>query len=71
MTRIALISNPRSQRNKERMPAMRDAAARHPNLLHIELSDVQATAEVLRDLALRGVELVVVSAGDGTVQKIL
>lgn len=71
MTRIALISNPRSQRNKQRMPAMRDAAARHADLLHVELDDVQATAEVLRDLALREVELIVVSAGDGTVQKIL
>ena len=71
MTRIALISNPRSQRNKTIMPAMRVAAARHADLVHVELDDVQATAKVLRDLARRGVELIVVSAGDGTVQKIL
>jgi hypothetical protein len=71
MTRVALISNPRSQRNKERMPAMRNAAARHADLLHIELEDVQATAEVLRDLARKGVDVIVVSAGDGTVQKVL
>ena len=71
MTRIALISNPRSQRNKKRMPAMREAAARHADLLHVELDDVQATAQVLRDLAQRGVDLVAISAGDGTVQKVL
>jgi hypothetical protein len=71
MTRIALISNPRSQRNKQAMPVMRDAAARHADLLHIELDDVQATAQVLRDLAQHEVELIIVSAGDGTVQKIL
>lgn len=71
MTRIALISNPRSQRNKQRMPAMRDAAVRHADLVHVELDDVQATAEVLRDLARREVDLIVVSAGDGTVQKVL
>jgi Diacylglycerol kinase catalytic domain len=71
MTRIALISNPRSQRNKKHMPAMREAAARHPDLLHVELDDVHAAAEVLRGLARRDVDLVAVSAGDGTVQKIL
>lgn len=71
MTRVALISNPYSQRNKQRMPAMREAAARHADLLHVELEDVQATAAVLRDLAHREVDLIVVSAGDGTVQKIL
>jgi diacylglycerol kinase (ATP) len=71
MTRIALISNPRSQRNRKRMPAMRDAAARHADLLHVELDDVQATADVLCDLARQEVDLVVVSAGDGTVQKII
>jgi hypothetical protein len=71
MTRIALISNPRSQRNKTRMPAMRDAATRIADLVHVELDDVQATAQVLHDLARRQVDLIVVSAGDGTVQKIL
>jgi hypothetical protein len=71
MTRVALISNPRSQRNKQRMPAMRDAAARHADLLHVELDDVQATAEELCNLARKEIDLIVVSAGDGTVQKVL
>ena len=71
MTRVALISNPRSQRNKQRMPAMRNAAARHADLLHVELEDVQATAEVLRNLARKEIDVIVVSAGDGTVQKVL
>jgi hypothetical protein len=71
MIRIGLISNPRSQRNRQRMPAMRAAAARHPELLHVELESVQATAETLRDFARREVSLIIVSGGDGTVQKVL
>lgn len=71
MIRIGLISNPRSQRNRRRMPAMRAAAARHGDLLHVELEDISATAEALRDFARREVELVIVSGGDGTVQKVL
>jgi hypothetical protein len=71
MTRIGLISNPRSQRNRRGMPAMRDAVAGHPDLLHVELEDVSATSEVLRDFAWREVDLIVVSGGDGTVQKVL
>jgi len=71
MMRVGLISNPRSQRNRQRQPAMREAVAGHPDLLHAELDSVHATADVLRDFARREVGLIVVCGGDGTVQKIL
>ncbi len=71
MTPIGLIINPRSQRNRQDMSAVRRAAARHGGLLHVELDDVHAAAQVLRDFARREVGLVVVSGGDGTVQKVL
>ena len=71
MMRAGLISNPLSQRNRQRQPAMRDAVAGHPDLLHAELDSVHATAEVLRDFARREVKLLIVSGGDGTVQKVL
>ncbi|MGH6962222.1 MAG: diacylglycerol kinase family protein, partial [Dongiaceae bacterium] len=71
MMRAGLISNPLSQRNRERQPAMRDAVAGHPDLLHAELDSVHATADVLRDFARREVNLLIVSGGDGTVQKVL
>jgi hypothetical protein len=71
MMRAGLISNPLSQRNRERQPAMRDAVAGHPDLLHAELDSVHATADVLRDFARREVGLLIVSGGDGTVQKVL
>lgn len=71
MMRVGLISNPRSQRNRQRRPAMRDAVAGHPDLLHAELDSVHATADVLRDFARREVGLIIVCGGDGTVQKVL
>jgi Diacylglycerol kinase catalytic domain len=71
MMRAGLISNPLSQRNRARQPAMRQAAAGYPDLLHAELDSVHATAEVLRDFARREVGLLIVSGGDGTVQKVL
>jgi hypothetical protein len=71
MMRAGLISNPLSQRNRQRQPAMRDAVAGHPDLLHAELDSVHATADVLRDFARREVGLLIVSGGDGTVQKVL
>ena len=71
MMRAGLISNPLSQRNRQRQPAMRDAIAGYFDLLHAELDSVHATADVLRDFARREVGLLIVSGGDGTVQKIL
>jgi hypothetical protein len=71
MTRIGLIINPRSQRNRRDMAAMRQAAAGHGDLMLVELDNVHATAQVLREFARREVALVVVSGGDGTVQKVL
>ncbi len=71
MMRAGLISNPLSQRNRQRQPAMRDAVAGYFDLLHAELDSVHATADVLRDFARREVGLLIVSGGDGTVQKVL
>jgi hypothetical protein len=71
MMRVGLISNPLSQRNRQRQPAMREAVDGHPDLLHAELDSVHATADVLRDFARREVGLIAVCGGDGTVQKVL
>lgn len=69
--RAGLISNPLSERNRLRQPALREVVAGHPDLLHEELDSVHATADVLRDFARREVGLVIVCGGDGTVQKVL
>jgi len=71
MMRAGLISNPLSERNRLRQPALRDAVAAHPDLLHEELDSIHTTTDVLHDFARREVGLVVVCGGDGTVQKVL
>ena len=69
MTRIGLISNPHSQRNRRDMADLRAAARRHRDLLHLELASIDGMAEALREFARREVGLVAVAGGDGTVQK--
>lgn len=71
MIRVGLISNPRSQRNKRQMPALRAAAAAQPELLHVEIDSVHTIHEVLHEFARRDVGLIVVSGGDGTIQKVV
>lgn len=71
MTRVGLISNPRSQRNKRQMPELRAAAAAQRDLLHVEIDSVHTIHEVLHDFARREVGLIVVSGGDGTIQKVM
>lgn len=71
MIRVGLISNPRSQRNKRQMPELRAAAAAQRDLLHVEIDSVHTIHEVLDDFARREVGLIVVSGGDGTIQKVM
>jgi hypothetical protein len=69
MTRIGLISNPHSQRNRRDMTALRAAARGHRDLLHIEIESIAGMADALREFARREVGLVAICGGDGTVQK--
>lgn len=71
MIRVGLISNPRSQRNKRQMPELRAAAAAQRDLLHVEIDSVHTIHEVLHEFARREVGLIVVSGGDGTIQKVM
>lgn len=71
MTRIGVITNPRSRRNKGNPAAIRAAVEAHRELLHAELEDISALPEVLRDFAAREVGVIVVNGGDGTVHAVL
>ena len=71
MTKIGLISNLHSQRNRRDMPAIRDALARHPAVLHDEIDRIEDLVPGLRRFARRGVDHVIVNGGDGTVQATL
>ena len=68
MATIGVISNPRSHRNRRGLQAVRALLARNPGVAHDEIERVEALPAALDDFAARGVDLVVVNAGDGTVQ---
>ncbi len=68
MTTIGVISNRMSHRNQRGLQAVRELLAQDPAVLHDEIEDVAALPAALDGFAARGVELVVVNAGDGTVQ---
>lgn len=69
--RIGVISNPHSRQNLRDMPAIRAVLAERPAVLHRELHSRDDDATVVRDFAEAGVEIVILSGGDGTVQGIL
>ncbi len=71
MTRIGIISNPRSRQNLRRMAAIRAQLVRHPRVRHRELLGRADNAAAVREMAEWGAELVIVSGGDGTVQGVL
>ena len=69
-TRIGVISNPRSRRNQQGNPVHRRAGAT-PEMLMAEPATKDALAGALADFAARGIELIVVDGGDGTVRDVL
>lgn len=71
MLKIALISNPRSQRNKRGLEELRAAVARLPEVIHVELGDQPSLAGTVSELARQRVGLLVINGGDGTVQRLL
>lgn len=70
-TRIGVISNTRSRRNRRGMTAVRAVLANHPGTLHAELDRIGDVGGVLEEFARREVDLVVVNGGDGSVQATL
>lgn len=70
MTSIAVISNPLSGRNRGGLERIRAMAAR-AGVPHFETQSLNDLEVVLRDLARRGVEVLAVNGGDGTVRAVL
>jgi hypothetical protein len=69
--KVGLLSNPRSERNRRGLEDVHAAGAGRPDVLHERLDEGRELGEVLRDFAGREVGLLVVSGGDGTVQRLL
>jgi len=71
MSRIGVISNVRSQRNRREMPALRAVLGRHPGVLHREFEAIGELPGILRELGERELDLLAINGGDGTVQAVM
>jgi len=69
--RIGLLSNTRSERNRDGMAALAAVIDRAPEILHRRFRPEEGFGPPLRAMAEAGVELVVVNSGDGTVHGVL
>lgn len=69
--RIALVHNPRSGRNRRRPLDLDHLTREFPDLVPLRLEDGITPEVAAAELAARGVDLAVVSGGDGTLQKLL
>ncbi|NIJ06921.1 hypothetical protein FHS31_000503 [Sphingomonas vulcanisoli] len=71
MTRVALLSNPRSTGNRAILPRIRSFCAQHSEIFHYEVEDVDQIGAALRTIARVRPQVLVINGGDGTVQTIL
>ncbi len=71
MACVALLSNPRSTGNRALLPQVREYCARHPEIFHYEVEDVDQIGEAIRTLAMVSPRIIVINGGDGTVQAAL
>jgi hypothetical protein len=66
-----VISNPLSGGNRRGLAAIHRILRDRPEIPHCEARSAQDVREVLADFARRGVELVAVNSGDGTIQAVM
>jgi len=71
MPRIGVLINPNSGGNKNGLTAIRRTIAQYPRMSHCDVRKPPEVLAALEDFARRGVELVIVNGGDGTVQAVL
>jgi len=71
MTRVALLSNPRSTGNRSLLPRVRSFCAEHRDIFHYEVEHVDQIGKALRTIARVKPKVLVINGGDGTVQAAL
>ena len=72
MQSLAVISNPKSQRNRQgALDGLKTVLAEHPDVLHEELDDFSELNGMIGHFLDQGVEVIAVNGGDGTVQAVL
>ena len=72
MPRLVIISNPRSQRNRQgALSGLRSVVADYPDVRHEEIHDFDDLGSLIVSLIRDKVEVIAVNGGDGTVQAVL
>jgi hypothetical protein len=71
MSRVGVVTNPGSRRNRTRLGGIRSVLERYPETLHAEAVAIGDLEGILCEFARREVDLVVVNGGDGTVHATL
>ena len=71
MPKIGLISNPGSERNRRGLQEIQQVLAGNSDVIHVATEACEELDEVLADFARRGVDLLLINGGDGTVQTVL
>lgn len=69
--RIGVVINPLSGGNLNGLDQIRSILDKHPQVIHCDVRTPQDVSAALTDFASRGVDLLVVNGGDGTVQAVL
>jgi diacylglycerol kinase family enzyme len=71
MTRLGVLSNPGSRRNKRGLGDLQALLDGRPDARHVVLDTIGQVPGILAGFAREGVEVVAVAGGDGTVQAVL
>src|SRR4051812_368064 len=71
MSRVALLSNPRSTGNRSLLPRVRAFCAREKDIFHYEVEHVSQIGAAMRTIARVKPRVLVINGGDGTVQAAL
>jgi hypothetical protein len=71
VTRIGVLSNPRSQRNRKGMNGLRTVLEQAPEVVHEDVLDFTELGAILKRFREEEVSLLAVNGGDGTVQAVL
>ncbi|MEZ5829916.1 MAG: diacylglycerol kinase family protein [Dongiaceae bacterium] len=71
MTRIGILSNAHSRRNKSALPAIEQLLTEFPAVVHQSFRHMNEMPQAVAALAGNGVEHLVINGGDGTIQAVL
>jgi diacylglycerol kinase family enzyme len=71
MSRVALLSNPKSTGNRSLLPRVRSFCAEHKDIFHYEVEHVDQIGTALKTIARVKPKVLVINGGDGTVQAAL